>query len=158
MGDGTTNKKRGILGDLIGGGKKNGGGATSDSSDASGTKTPKGTVEDGVSKAAGTGADSGLPTVGQDGIITMTFHQVNQDGAGPLTAAIDPSSGGSDASAFQDAQVVQDVPGIGVGGLSGATTTDFPIKVQMPAGMKCTGSVGGAQNVCIVRVSLTSNQ
>jgi len=82
----------------------------------------------------------------------MTFHQVNQDGAGPLTAAIDPTSGGSDATAFQDAQVTQNVPGIGIGGLSAVTTTDFPVKVQMPAGMTCSGSVGGASNVCIVRL------
>ena len=80
------------------------------------------------------------------------MSQVNQDGAGPLTAAIDPSSGGTDASAFQDAQMIQDVPGLGIGGLSGASTMDFPIKVQMPAGMKCTGTVAGCQNVCVVRV------
>jgi hypothetical protein len=28
-----------------------------------------------------------------------------------------------------------------------------PITVQMPSGMTCEGSVGGAQNVCIVRVN-----
>lgn len=82
----------------------------------------------------------------------MNFHQVNQDGAGPLTAAIDPTSGGTDASAFQKATVTQNVPGIGIGGLSGATTMDFPVTVQMPAGMTCSGSVGGATNVCIVRL------
>jgi hypothetical protein len=82
----------------------------------------------------------------------MTFHQVNQDGAGPLTAAIDPTSGGTDPNAFQTAQVTQNVPGIGIGGLSAVTTTDFPVQVQMPAGMTCTGSVGGATGVCIVRV------
>lgn len=118
-----------------------------------GTKTPKGTVEGGVAKAAGTGATSGLPTCADDGTITMTFHQVNQDGAGPLKAQIDATSGGSDPSAFQDAQVSQNVPGLGVGGLSLATTTDFPIKVQMPAGMTCSGTIGGASNVCIVRMS-----
>ena len=48
--------------------------------------------------------------------------------------------------------MIQDVPGAGIGGLSGATATDFPIKVQMPAGMKCAGSAGGAQNVCILKV------
>lgn len=65
---------------------------------------------------------------------------------------IDPTSGGTDASAFQKAEVTQDVPGGGLG-LSTATTQDFPIKVQMPAGMTCSGSVGGASNVCIVRVN-----
>ena len=48
--------------------------------------------------------------------------------------------------------MVKDVPGAGVGGLSGATTTDFPIQVQIPQGMKCTGTVGGASNVCVLKV------
>lgn len=65
---------------------------------------------------------------------------------------IDPTSGGTDVNAFQKAEVTQDVPGT-VLGLSAVTKTDFPIQVQMPAGMTCTGSVGGASNVCIVRVS-----
>ena len=29
---------------------------------------------------------------------------------------------------------------------------DFPVKVQMPAGMTCQGTAGGASNVCIVRM------
>lgn len=149
-GNTTTNKERGLLDALTGG--KTGGGTAASGATSSGTKTPKGTTEDGVAKAAGTGATSGLPTCSDDGTITMTFHQVNQDGAGPLTAAVDPTSGGTDPAAFQTAQVTQNVPGIGVGGLSGATTTDFPVKVQMPAGMTCSGSAGGASNVCIVRL------
>ncbi|KAJ4376178.1 hypothetical protein N0V83_001459 [Neocucurbitaria cava] len=146
-------QKRGLL-DALTGGKAGGAGKTgaAGGADAAGTKTPKGTTEDTVSKAAGTGASSGLPTTADDGTVTMTFHQVNQDGAGPLTAAIDPTSGGTDPAAFQDAQVTQNVPGIGIGGLSGATTTDFPVKVQMPAGMTCSGTAGGASNVCIVRM------
>ncbi|KAF7515295.1 hypothetical protein G7054_g14644 [Neopestalotiopsis clavispora] len=44
------------------------------------------------------------------------------------------------------------IDGIGIGGLSGATTTDFPVQIQMPAGMTCQGSVGGAENVCIARL------
>jgi Egh16-like virulence factor len=138
----------GGLGGLLGGaGAGNAAGATS-----AGTKTAKGTVEAGVAAAAGAGAASGLPTAGDDGAITMNFHQVNQDGAGPLTASVDGTSGGSDPSAFKSAAVTQNVPGLGIGGLSGATTTDFPVTVQMPAGMTCSGSVGGASNVCIVKV------
>ncbi|KAF2740264.1 hypothetical protein EJ04DRAFT_239503 [Polyplosphaeria fusca] len=148
-----TTNKRGLLDALTGGGKGNAGGAASGGAASSaGTKTPKGTTENGVSKAAGTGASSGLPTTADDGTISMTFHQVNQDGAGPLTAQIDATSGGTDASAFQDAKVMQDVPGIGIGGLSGAQTMDFPVKVQMPQGMTCSGTAGGASNVCIVRM------
>ena len=138
---------RGLLDGLTGGG-----GAGSQGTDATGTKTPKGTTEGLVAKLAGTGATSGLPTCADDGTVTMTFHQVNQDGAGPLTAAVDPTSGGTDASAFKTAAVTQNVPGLGIGGLSGATTTDFPVKIQMPAGMTCSGTVGGAQNVCIAKL------
>ena len=145
------NNKRGLLDALTGGaGGKAAGGAAGAS--AQGTKTPKGTSETGVAAGAGAGASSGLPTTADDGTITMTFHQVNQDGAGPLTAQVDATSGGTDPAAFQDAQVTQNVPGIGIGGLSAATTTDFPVKVQMPAGMTCSGTAGGAQNVCIVRM------
>jgi hypothetical protein len=146
-----TKTARGLF-DAFTGGNKAGGAKAAGGATGAGVKTTKGAAENGVSKAAGTGATSGLPTTGDDGSITMTFHQVNQDGAGPLTAAIDPSSGGTDPAAFQDATVMQNVPGIGVGGLSGATTTDFPVKVQMPAGMTCTGTSGGATNVCIVRM------
>lgn len=117
-----------------------------------GTKTPKGAAETAVKAATGMAAAQGLPTTQDDGTVAMTFHQVNQDGAGPLTAQIDATSGGTDPAAFKDAQVTQNVPGLGIGGLSAAQTTDFPIAVQMPAGMTCSGSVGGASNVCVARL------
>jgi Egh16-like virulence factor len=132
---------RGLLSNLAGGGAAGGG-----------TKTPKGTVEAGVAAAAGAGASSGLPTCSDTGAVKMTFHQVNQDGAGPLTAAIDPTSGGTDPAAFKAAQVTQNVPGSGVGGLSTTTTTDFPVTIQMPAGMVCSGTLAGVSNVCIARM------
>ncbi|KYK58479.1 cell surface protein [Drechmeria coniospora] len=109
-------------------------------------------VETVVRDSAGQGAKRGLPTCDDDGVISGVYRQVNQDGAGPLTAAIDPSSGGYDGKAFQSASIVQNMPGLGVGGLSLATNTEFPIKVKMPEGMVCNGKVGGAENVCIVRV------
>jgi hypothetical protein len=137
--------KRGFLDALTGGGAAGGAGAASAGTKSTGT-------EGGVAKAAGTGATSGLPTTADDGTITMTFHQVNQDGAGPLTAQIDATSAGTDPAAFQDATVMQNVPGIGIGGLSAAAVKDFPVKVQMPAGMTCSGTAGGATNVCIVRM------
>ncbi|KJZ74364.1 hypothetical protein HIM_06174 [Hirsutella minnesotensis 3608] len=105
-----------------------------------------------VQDMSGQGGQKGLPTSDDKGQISMVYRQINQDGAGPLTAAIDPSSGGTDPNAFQTARVVQDVPGSGISGLSIATNTDYPVKVQMPDGMTCTGKVGGASNVCIVRV------
>ncbi|CAI6332839.1 unnamed protein product [Periconia digitata] len=145
---GTAATKRQLLGGLLGGGKGKGAGGAA----GAGTKTAKGTTEQGVAAAAGAGASSGLPTTADDGTITMTFHQVNQDGAGPLSAQIDATSGGTDPAAFQDATVTQNVPGIGIGGLSAASTMDFPVKVQMPAGMTCQGTAGGASNVCVVRM------
>jgi len=117
-----------------------------------GTKTPKGTKETAVKAATGMGATSGLPTTADDGTLTMTFHQVNQDGAGPLTAMVDATSGGTDPAAFKTAQVTQNVPGIGIGGLSAASTMDFPVAIQMPAGMTCSGSAGGASNVCVAKL------
>ncbi|TQS33926.1 hypothetical protein Golomagni_05714 [Golovinomyces magnicellulatus] len=105
-----------------------------------------------VADTAGDGASSGLPTADDNGEISMVFRQINQDGAGPLTAAVDGTSGGTDASAFQNAEVTQDVPGLGIQGLSLATNTEFPLKVKMPQGMTCDASVGGANNVCVVRV------
>lgn len=121
--------KRGLLDALTGGAGGKAGGAAA-AGGAAGTKTAKGTSEAGVAAAAGQGASAGLPTTSDDGTITMTFHQVNQDGAGPLTAAIDATSGGTDPAAFQKATVTQDVPGIGIGGLSAASSMDFPVKVS----------------------------
>jgi hypothetical protein len=117
-----------------------------------GTRTPQGTKETAVKAATGAAAASGLPTTADDGTLTMTFHQVNQDGAGPLTADVDGTSGGTDPSAFKTATVTQNVPGIGIGGLSGAAVMDFPIAIQMPQGMTCSGSSGGASNVCVARL------
>jgi hypothetical protein len=111
-------------------------------------------TETSVAASAGEGASSGLPTCSDDGSITMTFRQINQDGAGPLTADVDGTSGGVDPDAFETAEVTQDVPGLPIGnlGLSLATNTDFPVTVQMPAGMTCEATVAGVDNVCIVRV------
>lgn len=105
-----------------------------------------------VADTAGMGSSQGLPTSDNNGVVSLVYRQINQDGAGPLTAAVDGTSGGKDASAFQKADVVQDVPGLGIQGLSLATNTDFPLQVKMPAGMTCEGTVGDAKNVCIVRV------
>lgn len=81
----------------------------------------------------------------------MTLHQINQDGAGPFSVEIDGTSGGTSVDAFKSAQVTQNVPGI-IAGISATTITDFPVTIQMPAGMTCSGSVGGADNVCIAKL------
>nr|AEO79890.1 Magas1 protein [Metarhizium acridum] len=141
-GGGKANGGGGLLGGLLGGA---GGGAGAG-------KKNNAAPESMVADTAGEGSSKGLPTADENGEVTMVFRQINQDGAGPLSASIDATSGGKDASAFQNAEVTQNVPGLGVGGLSLATNTDFPLKVKMPQGMTCEGKVGGADNVCIVRV------
>lgn len=105
-----------------------------------------------VAAAAGAGATGGLPTCADDGTVTMTLRQINQDGAGPFTADVDGTSGGTDEAAMQPATVTQDVPGLGVQGISLATNTEFEMKVQMPAGMTCDATVAGVNNVCVMRV------
>ncbi|KAL2171530.1 hypothetical protein VTG60DRAFT_2698 [Thermothelomyces hinnuleus] len=142
-GRGSRNVARQLLKGLLGGG----GGGGRNAGQAPAAKT-----ESNVAALAGQGATSGLPTCSDDGIITMVFHQVNQDGAGPLEAAVDGTSGGTDPAAFKEATVTQDVPGLGFGGLSLATSRDFPLQVQMPAGMTCDATVAGVDNVCVVRV------
>lgn len=81
----------------------------------------------------------------------MTLHQINQDGAGPFTAMVDGTSGGQDVGAFQKATVTKNVPGIAAG-ISTATNMDFPVTMEMPAGMTCNGQVGGASNVCVAKL------
>ncbi|KLU89961.1 MAS3 protein [Magnaporthiopsis poae ATCC 64411] len=140
---------RQLLGLLLGGkGKGKGKGGVS----AAGVSTPQGTKETAVLAATGMGAAQGLPTTSDDGTLRMMYHQVNQDGAGPLTADIDATSGGTETSAFKKAEVTMNVPGLGIGGLSAAQTMDFPVEVKMPAGMTCQGQVAGATGVCIARL------
>lgn len=139
-------RRQGLLGGLLGGLGGGKGGAAK----AKGTQT-KTAAETNVAALSGTGATKGLPTCSEDGEVTLQFRQINQDGAGPLEAMVDGTSGGTEMSAFKKAQVTQDVPGF-VAGLSTATMTDFDVKVQMPQGMTCDASVGGADNVCVVRV------
>ncbi|KAH8785899.1 hypothetical protein F5883DRAFT_673379 [Diaporthe sp. PMI_573] len=136
------NKIRQLLAGLLGGG---GGG-----NNAKGSKST-GPPETMVKAMAGAGASQGLPTANEDGTVDVTFRQINQDGAGPLEAMVDGTSGGTDMAAFQEAQVTQDVPGL-VAGISATTTSDFPVKVQMPAGTTCDATVGSASNVCVMRL------
>lgn len=102
----------------------------------------------------GQGKRRGLPTCDDNGRIHMTYHQVNQDGAGPLNAMIDPVSGGRNQHAFVQASMIDDVPG--VLGFSLTTVQAFDITVQLPEGMVCQGQIAGQTNVCVVRVNNVS--
>ena len=144
--------KRQLLKGLFGGGGAGGGATGIQGLFGGGGDQNDGPPESSVAASAGAGETDGLPTCSDTGEITMTFRQINQDGAGPLTADVDGTSGGTDADAFQSAEVTQDVPGLGIQGLSLATNTDFPLTVQMPEGMTCDATVAGVDNVCVVRV------
>ncbi|KAG8690234.1 hypothetical protein FRC11_013014 [Ceratobasidium sp. 423] len=89
-------------------------------------------------------SSAGLPSATSGGEIQMTLHQVNQDGAGPYTCDMSGDGGNT----FQAAKVTKNVPGAFLG-LSTATAKDFPLNVQMPAGMQCTGGPNG--DACVVR-------
>ncbi|KAJ4369813.1 hypothetical protein N0V83_005577 [Neocucurbitaria cava] len=146
-------QKRQLLGGLFGGGGNGKAGATGITGllGGGGDKV-SGPPEARVAAAQGAGQSSGLPTCADDGTVTMTLRQINQDGAGPFTADVDGTSGGTDEAAMQPATVTKDVPGLGVQGLSLATNTEFEMQVQMPAGMTCDATVAGTSNVCVMRV------
>jgi hypothetical protein len=148
-------QKRQLLGGLFGGGAGKGGNAGATGLGGllgGGGAKSNGPPEARVAAATGAGASTGLPTCADDGTVTMTLRQINQDGAGPFTADVDGTSGGTQESAMQKATVMQDVPGLGIQGLSLATNTDFEMKIKMPAGMTCDATVAGTPNVCVMRV------
>ncbi|THG95016.1 hypothetical protein EW145_g8040 [Phellinidium pouzarii] len=87
---------------------------------------------------------SGLPSAAADGTVSMTLHQVNQDGAGPYTCEVSTDATGASFAAMV---VSTDVPG--KNSLSNAKATDFPLVAQMPAGTTCTGGANG--DACLVR-------
>ncbi|KAJ7207898.1 hypothetical protein GGX14DRAFT_365955 [Mycena pura] len=105
-------------------------------------KTAAGGNNDVASQLAAA-SQAGLPTAAADGTVSMTLHQVNQDGAGPFTCDVSGDGGNT----FVPATVTKQVPG--VLGLSLAAATDFPLEAQMPAGMQCTAGPNG--DACIMR-------
>ncbi|GAB1522160.1 hypothetical protein RhiTH_005271 [Rhizoctonia solani] len=89
-------------------------------------------------------SSAGLASVGSDGSVTMTVHQVNGDGAGPYTCDVSADASGQN---FVAMKVTTNVPG--ENSRSQAKAEDFPLVAQMPAGTTCTGGPDG--NACIVR-------
>ncbi|KAG0147979.1 hypothetical protein CROQUDRAFT_441652 [Cronartium quercuum f. sp. fusiforme G11] len=88
--------------------------------------------------------DGGLPNIGKQGIIRVVAHQVNGDGAGPYTCAVDTEARGEN---FQDVPVTINVPGDASN--SNAKAMDFTLETRMPQGAKCTGGSDGQS--CILR-------
>ncbi|KAG8770747.1 hypothetical protein FRC15_003924 [Serendipita sp. 397] len=97
-----------------------------------------------VAAEVASASSDGLPSMSEDGTVTMTLHQINQDGGGPYTCDISTDASGTN---FQPMTVTQQVPGIL--GFSAATAQDFPLVAQAPAGTTCTGGPNG--DACLVR-------
>ncbi|KAK5625188.1 hypothetical protein RRF57_000904 [Xylaria bambusicola] len=88
-----------------------------------------------------------LPQVSQGGELTMTLHQVNADGGGPYTCQINADATGE---SWEDLTVTTTPPGRNSRNREGAAT-DFPLVAAIPADQKCTGTVAGQDNACLVR-------
>ncbi|PQE21224.1 cas1 appressorium specific protein [Rutstroemia sp. NJR-2017a BVV2] len=115
---------------------------------------------------------STLPQVSDGGSLTGTVHIVTTDGAGPYSAIVDPTATGAFSQGTQ-AKVTTQVPGtkgniaapkqrsimmrslvnMGIVKRASNVNEDYPIAIQMPAGMSCTGTVAGQQNVCLVKIA-----
>jgi len=87
-----------------------------------------------------------LPQVSVGGMLAMTLHQINADGAGPYTCML--NSDGT-ANTWTAINITTQVPG--KKGISNAAATDFPLVAQMPGNLTCNGTVAGQTSVCIVR-------
>jgi hypothetical protein len=80
------------------------------------------------------------------GVLTMIFHQINADGAGPIACSISTDATGKTFTAIT---VSTNVPG--TNGRSNAANQNFPLVADIPAGTSCTGTVGALKNVCAIK-------
>lgn len=115
---------------------------------------------------------STLPQVAATGgTLSGTLHIVTTDGAGPYTAIVDPTGTGAFSTGTK-AEVTTQVPGkngniaapkqrrfitralvsMGIVKRAANVNEDYPIAVAIPAGMTCTGTVGGQSGVCLVKL------
>ncbi|KAI0404756.1 hypothetical protein F4802DRAFT_219485 [Xylaria palmicola] len=88
-----------------------------------------------------------LPQITQGGQLNMTLHQVNSDGGGPYTCAINADGTGQ---TWEDITVTTTPPGEDSRNREGAAT-DFPLVAAIPDDQTCTGTVAGQDNACLVR-------
>jgi Egh16-like virulence factor len=80
------------------------------------------------------------------GVLTMVFHQINADGAGPIACSISSDATGKTFTAIT---VSKNVPG--TNGKSNAANQDFPLVAEIKAGTTCTGTIGALKNLCAVK-------
>ncbi len=115
-----------------------------------------------------------LPQLTPGGNITGTFHVVTADGAGPISAVLDPTATGTFEKGVQ-LSVVQQIPGdkgnfvaaktkqqrsvwgraVELLGKRGAANVnqDFAFAFAVPAGTVCNGTVAGMTGVCLVKIA-----
>ncbi|GAA96370.1 hypothetical protein E5Q_03036, partial [Mixia osmundae IAM 14324] len=89
---------------------------------------------------------TGMASVHPGGVVKLTIHQVNQDGAGPYTCDASAAGDGSD---WVSMQMAKNVPGLGFGGLGLAAAKDWPVEAVMPAGTQCKAGADG--QTCLIR-------
>ncbi|GJC78802.1 hypothetical protein ColLi_01640 [Colletotrichum liriopes] len=134
---------------------------------------------DGIQQVMALSGDT-LPQVSPTGgQLTGIYHIVTTDGAGPIQAVCDPTGTGAFSQGVQ-LQVLQQVPGnkgnirpngqvpnrgraLLMRALSvivkraSNVNMDFPMAFAVPAGVTCTGTMGGQSNVCLVKIANSNN-
>lgn len=112
-----------------------------------------------------------LPQIASTGgMLSGTYCIVTEDGAGPIKAVIDPTGTGAFSKGTM-LDVVTQVPGQNgniaapkkqkqqrspwtrITRRAANVNENFPIQVAVPAGIKCTGTVAGQKNVCLVKLA-----
>ncbi|KAF2646901.1 hypothetical protein P280DRAFT_465047 [Massarina eburnea CBS 473.64] len=87
-----------------------------------------------------------MAQVSAGGVMKVTLHQVNADGAGPYECDLDMTNNAGPANNVA-LKVTNNVPG--ANGLSQNKEQQFTINVQMPKDMNCIGASTG--DICTVR-------
>ncbi|KAF3191578.1 hypothetical protein TWF788_006175 [Orbilia oligospora] len=83
------------------------------------------------------------------GQLFMVLHQVNGDGNGPFTCAIN-TDGSAKRGSFKKVDIAKQVPGQNPD-LNAVSATNHPLIVNLPANLECTGTFGNKDKVCIIR-------
>ncbi|KAF3923693.1 hypothetical protein ABW20_dc0102079 [Dactylellina cionopaga] len=89
-----------------------------------------------------------IPQVYAGGVLFMTLHQINPDGGGPYTCLIDY---GGKAEKWETITLKMIANVAGVKGLNPFQLKQWPLTAQLPDNMRCTGTYGGANKICMVR-------
>ncbi|KAA1070308.1 hypothetical protein PGT21_007797 [Puccinia graminis f. sp. tritici] len=88
--------------------------------------------------------NEGLPDLAPGGRITITTHQINADGGGPYSCAVDT---GATGERFIPIPIEVNIPG--ANGRSDARAIDLPLVAKMPKDLICTG--GSDKQTCLIR-------